>query len=348
LELKERKEFKLEPLDLGVVEHKVLDGLLKKLKAEKKDFATVERGELLKFLRGVIAELIGMDSFIANFIHRSRYNTFIVGSASEVLEDCVLAIGEMVRAGIFRPEWSEISFGKGKELGEYKIGLSGGRVLALGGKIDRLDVAEVGGDKIAAVFDYKKRRDIPFGWTRFYYGLDMQLPIYLLAVRNASAAQYKVKDAAGAFYMPVEVSPKMGTFDELSTKEEDFDYKARGLFNGQFFKQLDSQARSGWNKFYNFRIIKEGDQYGNYSISGALRPGDFEKVLRFAEAKAIDLAEEIVSGKIDVKPYRLNTKSPCSYCKYKAVCRFDWQINDYNPLASQRKNEVLEKIGTKR
>ncbi|GAF82132.1 unnamed protein product, partial [marine sediment metagenome] len=28
---------------------------------------------------------------------------------------------------------------------------------------------------------------------------------------------------------------------------------------------------------------------------------------------------------------------------YKSLCRFDWQINDYNFLESLRKPEVLEK-----
>jgi ATP-dependent helicase/nuclease subunit B len=40
----------------------------------------------------------------------------------------------------------------------------------------------------------------------------------------------------------------------------------------------------------------------------------------------------------------LNQKSPCSYCKYKSVCRFDWQINEYNFLESLNKLKVLEKI----
>ena len=169
----------------------------------------------------------------------------------------------------------------------------------------------------------------------------MQLPIYMLAVRNASNPQCKVQNVAGAFYMPVEVAPTRATLEELSEKTESFAYKAKGIFNGKFFQQLDS---SNSNKFYNFFVTKKGDQYGYDNISGALKPADFEKVLKFTKRKIVQLAEEILSGGIDVKPYRLSGKSPCSYCKYKSVCRFDWQINDYNFLESLRKAKVLEKM----
>jgi ATP-dependent helicase/nuclease subunit B len=75
-----------------------------------------------------------------------------------------------------------------------------------------------------------------------------------------------------------------------------------------------------------------------------LRPSDFEKVLKFTEGKIVELAGEILSGRIDVWPYRLGTESPCSFCKYKSVCRFDWQINDYNPLESLRKLAALNEM----
>jgi ATP-dependent helicase/nuclease subunit B len=48
LELKERREFKFEPLDLGVFYHCVLDSLLKRLNAEKRDFATIQDEELIR------------------------------------------------------------------------------------------------------------------------------------------------------------------------------------------------------------------------------------------------------------------------------------------------------------
>jgi ATP-dependent helicase/nuclease subunit B len=171
----------------------------------------------------------------------------------------------------------------------------------------------------------------------------MQLPIYLLAVRNATGS--KTKNPAGAFYMPVETVTGQATLDELSMKSERFEYKARGILNGEYYLQLDAAANSGWDKFYNFRISSKDGQYGDYARSGALKPGDFDKVLEFTERKIIELAEEILSGKIQVRPYRLGTGSPCGYCKYKPVCRFDWQINDYNLLESLRKPQVLEKIG---
>jgi ATP-dependent helicase/nuclease subunit B len=271
LELEERREFKFEPLDVGILYHRVLDRLLKRLSAEAKDFASVDDAQLLKLLREQIAELVQTDSFISKFTRHSAHNAFIIHSAGEVLEDCVRAIAQMVRAGSFRPSRSEVAFGEVKgtvdSLGEYSIGLSHGRVLSLYGKIDRLDTADINGRVVTIVFDYK-RRDKSFNWSQFYHGLDMQLPIYMLAVRNASDTQ---ADVVGAFYMPVEVTPKQTTLDELSSTAESFGYKAKGLFNGEFALHLDRNA-SRDSSFYNFYVTKDGGPYGSYDNRGALKP----------------------------------------------------------------------------
>jgi ATP-dependent helicase/nuclease subunit B len=346
LELKERQEFKFEPLDLGSFYHRVLDALLKRLNKEGKDFASTDDDELIKLLREEIEKLTKKDSFISNYVGRRGYNEFVINSAGKVLEDCVMAIAQMVRAGSFRPKLSEVSFGKPRNLreslGNYELELPDGRVLSLDGKIDRLDFADVGGEKITLVFDYK-RRDTSFSWSEFYHGLDMQLPIYMLAVRNA--ADSDTKNVAGAFYIPIEVRPKKTTLGELSDSSDSFNHKAKGIFDGRFYRQLDNHIDSGWSRFYNFRITAKDQQYGNYVNSGAMKPGDYETLLHFAEERLIQLAQEIVSGKINVSPYRLGQVSPCSYCKYKPICRFDWQINDYNFLKSLSKSRVLEKAG---
>ncbi|MHC4327313.1 MAG: PD-(D/E)XK nuclease family protein [Planctomycetota bacterium] len=346
LGLKERDEFKFEPLDLGRFYHRVLDALLKRLNAEATDFAVVDNKELVRLLGEGIEKLIKEDSFISNFVNRRGYNEFIMNSAGESLEDCVLAISQMVRAGSFRPRLSEVSFGQVKDardtLGECEFALGGNRVLSLDGKIDRLDVADVDGEETAVVFDYK-RRDTSFGWSKFYQGLDMQLPIYMLAIRNAAGPP--TRNVAGAFYMPVEAGPARTTLADLSKKTESFDYKAKGIFNGRFFGQLDRTAESGWSRFYSFRLTAKDQQYGNYAISGVLKPNDFEGLLQFAGQKIVQLTEQIASGEINARPYRLNQTSPCSYCKYKSVCRFDWQINDYNFLEPLNKPQVLERMG---
>jgi ATP-dependent helicase/nuclease subunit B len=161
----------------------------------------------------------------------------------------------------------------------------------------------------------------------------------MLAVRNA--ADSEIKNVAGAFYMPVEVSPEKTTLDEIPKKTEKFAYKAHGIFNGELFHHLDN---SDSNRFYNFFVTKKGDQYGKKNISGALEPADFEKVLKYAEKMIIESMGKILSGCIDVRPYRLSGKSPCSYCKFNSVCRFDWQINDYKHLITLGKTKVLNKM----
>ena len=57
LDLTPRREFKMEPLDLGRFYHEVLDSLQKRLSAEREDFASVKEDRLVQLLDEQIAKL---------------------------------------------------------------------------------------------------------------------------------------------------------------------------------------------------------------------------------------------------------------------------------------------------
>jgi ATP-dependent helicase/nuclease subunit B len=56
------------------------------------------------------------------------------------------------------------------------------------------------------------------------------------------------------------------------------------------------------------------------------------------------LADELLDGKIEVKPYRLRKFMPCSYCGYKPVCRYEIETQLPRSLESVDKGEVLKRV----
>jgi ATP-dependent helicase/nuclease subunit B len=347
LDLKPRREFKLEPLDLGLFYHRVLDSLHKHLTAEHESFASVSEDRLLQLLREQIARLVEHDPFISNFLGRSSHNAYVIHSAGETLEDCVLDLARMARAGAFRQLLSEVAFGHvpdaSSRLGEFKLPLPDGRTLVLNGKIDRLDIAEVDGRRAALIFDYKRTKAATtFSWSQFYHGLNVQLPLYLLALSQAAGAP--VDEVAGAFCLPIERLPESASLDELAQKANRLGRKAKGFFNGDYAVSLDPDAGARWSQFYNFAVTSKDGPYGYYGSSGAVKPADFARLLETTRSKIISLATDIITGRIGVRPYRLGTQVACSHCDFKAVCRFDWQINDYNFLRPVSKDDLVKEL----
>ena len=317
----------------------------KRLAAEGQSFATADDEQLVALVREQTEVFATQNAFIAKFRARSLHNAFIIANAGEVLEACVLEIAQMTRAGAFVPLLSEAAFGDGPEednsLGCFELALPNGGTLSMRGKIDRLDVTEIDGRHVALVFDYKRSEAaIAFSWPHFYHGLNVQLPLYLLALAEIPAAP--VDAVAGAFCLPIEQAPSSTSFDELAEQADKFGRKAKGLFDGTYASALDPQAGSRWSQYYNFAVTSKDGAYGYYGTSGALRPKDFHCVLEFTKDKIIALAGDIMAGRVEVWPYRLGTEVPCSYCDYRAVCRFDWQVNDYHFLDAKGKSDVCE------
>ncbi len=349
LDLKPRREFKLEPLDLGRFYHSALDSLQKRLGEEKENLADINNDRVLRVLREQVAELAAKDSFLAQFVRRSAHNAFIIESAGRILEECTLGICQMVRAGSFRPYLSEVEFGRPQNvagrLGRFELPLPDGRVLSLDGKIDRLDVAQIDGRNVALILDYKRSRSgASFDWGGFYHGLDVQLAIYMLAVHHCGAGI--ADDVAGALCVPIETTPASATLAELVSEEKSrrFPYKAGGIINGVYWQHLDVNAVKD-SAFYNFYVTAKDQQpYGNYGRTNILKPAHFARLLDWARDNLIRLGMEIVSGKIEARPYHRGSERGCAFCDYMGVCHFDWQINDYNFLRPAGKSDLIERL----
>ena len=338
LRLDKRKLLRFEPMDIGIFYHAVLEMMFKSLHVQQKDWADASEAELVSLCEKTIAAFLENDVQIANFIRRNAHHRYIIEAAGQTLKDFVITLREFRKASLFKQTAAELEFGPDKDI-QLTIKRGPRPFISFRGKIDRLDIADIDGQTAGVVFDFK-RTSRSANFAKMLYGLDLQLPVYLLAIREKRGLTPLIP--VGAFYLPIEGGVESKPLSQLGQEGTTLN-KAKGLFDGRFTDSLDTAAGGGWNRYYNFFISKDGP-YGNYASSGALKPEDFDALLKYTVECVKKLVEQLADGKIDITPYRLGTGSPCSWCDYRSLCRFDWQVNEYNILESCDKEEALEKM----
>lgn len=82
--------------------------------------------------------------------------------------------------------------------------------------------------------------------------------------------------------------------------------------------------------------------------SNAIKKEQFLDLQNYIHTTIKQIAKEILSGNIDLKPYySIKKKStPCEYCKYHDICQFDTACrgNEYQYIPNQDKETILAKI----
>jgi len=336
LGLERRQLLRFEPMDVGTFYHDVLEAIFKALKQRDADWGDLSVAELVALCDEQSEKVLTGNTLLVNFMRKRAHHRYIIESAREVLRLFVPMLGQLSRASRFKQTEAELKFGP-SEGTKIVIPLDDERAVQLAGRIDRLDVAEINGQRAAVVFDYKSGgKSVDF--AGMLYGLDLQLPVYLLAMAHQNMTP------AGAFFLPINSGTSSASLSDLDAIEAGFN-KAKGLFDGSFFDTIDTEtAPSGWSGYYNFYVNKEGQPYSFYNSSGALKPDDFQALLDYTEQRIKKLMTDLAAGCISITPYRIGTSSPCSWCDYRPLCRFDWQINDYNILESCNKEKAIEKM----
>jgi ATP-dependent helicase/nuclease subunit B len=188
LKLRQAIPKSMDLLMQGRIIHKVLEEYFKR--TQKKDIAGIFDDTFNKETRGMVT---GFEELKAR---NEMLNTLLAFESME----------KESNLPTFKPSMFEAKFGD-DEYETLKIGDVEKGGIEISGKIDRVDVSEVNGEKVGIIIDYK------YGQTEFRLaeleeGLDLQLPIYILALRDV----FRVIPIAAEFYA-LKTSKKTGIYN---------------------------------------------------------------------------------------------------------------------------------------
>jgi ATP-dependent helicase/nuclease subunit B len=164
----------------------------------------------------------------------------------------------------------------------------------------------------------------------------------MLAAAGRTVDKFGSLIPLGGFYIPIQAFSKSSELEDIEKVSQKIYRKPKGIFNGEFYKFIDAGTESKSSPFYSFRFTQKDGQFGYYESSSLLHQEDFEKLLSIVKNKLKELGLRIVSGTIDIKPYKCIKQIPCTNCVYKQICRFDRQINDYAEIKNISKTEFFQ------
>jgi len=335
-----RVEPALNSMDLGNLYHQVLESLVKRQIAAKEGWNPTKRPspqDIRAAAEHAGAELRG------SLLLSSAQNRQLLGRAQQRLDEVLLHLHTAGAEGSLLPLAAEVVFGdREASLAPLLLTTPKGRRVQLRGKIDRVDHVE--GSGAVVVFDYKTREQ-SLSLGAVYHGLTLQLLAYLLVLEaNGQTLTGQPVEGVAAFYVTIlrDLQSVLHPSKSLQPESPDFALREvqRGLFHFEHRLTLDRNlGDNSASQIIKFRMKKDGEPYA--SGCDHAMPDDFRQIVKYVGDKLAQLSDEIMDGVIDVLPYRIGTRTPCSNCDYRAVCRFDPSMDRYKNIPALNRDQAI-------
>lgn len=350
LALKEREEYKLKAPDLGQFFHAALENSYHVIRAEGLCLAQTDDAKLGSLVDGVVDQLIPQ---LQNelLLSTSRYR-YLTRKLKRTVLRAVRVLREHERRGTFQPVGLEISFGNEGQLPGLQLKLADGTVVILQGRIDRVDSALGEDGYYLRVIDFKSGTPT-LSLLEIFYGLKLQLIAYLdIVLRYAPRLIEAEAKPGGILYFKIR-DPFVTGEGPLEQNEIEMRIMRNLKMNGYLLKdpevvRLMDQEINGHSELIPAAMKKDGEFYKNSNQLFSLE--EFKQLREHVERVLIEIGEEIISGNVAISPYRYKGKSPCQYCIYHPICRFDPGISgqEYRDLPQREHGEIWYEIGALR
>lgn len=342
LQIQEREEYEIRSLDIGNVFHKTIELYSREMTSRGYDWQTITDDQRETFTEECVnqaVELCDQDVF-----YSSARNKYIIEMVTRIAKRTTWALTEHIQRGQFEPQGFELSFKDYHNLSIGNISLEQGASMTLNGTIDRMDVYEDEDNVYLKIIDYKSG-NTSFDIVDLYYGLQIQLVVYLNGAMEIAARENKDKKVipAGIFYYNIKDPMILSDGQEEPTallKE----LKMNGIANSaeeilDYFESEDSE------RFVSIPVatLKNGGLSKQSKIADT---NQFAEMGQFVKKKIKQLGNQMMAGNIDIKPYALGNKTACDFCEYHSVCSFDKRnkFNQFRKLKSYHKDDIWTKI----
>lgn len=320
LQAKERTQYLLQMPDIGNLFHLALESYMKKVTVRQLDIVTIDEETNHEVMEEAILEVLHLDKM--SIFYSSHRNQYLIKKLTRILKRTVWAIRKQLNKGAFRPAKMEYRFDYERfPLESLSIQVDDTHALRLRGVVDRIDEYDDENGHYFSVIDYKSsNRSIDLVLAA--NGIQIQLFIYLKAVREIKEKEYKGKNVlpSGMFYY--HIHDPLLEVDKKDIEEEEHieafrlnglvleDDKVIELFDKEFVKSSSVVP-----------VTRTKDGYAKRSKTISFE--DLKTLQQRIDESASETAKGIYQVRSNIIPYTYKDRTSCEFCSYRSICRFD-------------------------
>lgn len=326
LELSKQEEYVFDALDFGSVCHGVMERFFRLLKKENLTLSALSDRQIDEILSDAFDQYA--KEYRETIFFSDARNEYRITQMKHAVARSIRTMRYQLEKGKFVPE-----------LFEQNFRLPGDMPLI--GKIDRVDFAKEDGRVYVKVIDYKTGVK-KFSLEEFYYGLSLQLPVYMNAAISIAAKEYAGMEVKPASMLLYRIQNPFVDEKELEGKEpgkepegndtEEIEAHIRkqmrplGLTveDDNVIQLLDAAFLTDSDVL---QVSKKKD--GTFkSTSQTLPEEEFSLVLSYATVLVNKLMEQMMEGDVAIRPVHVEKEAydSCSFCDYRSVCGMDAKI----------------------
>ena len=334
LKARPRQLYQLRTPDLGNLFHQVLEQFAATLKKDGISWQTLTQEETERRMDAAVDEAaphLGNEILLD-----SAANRYLIKRLKRISRRAGWTLVRHIQSGMFEPAGYEVGFGPHEALPPIVIGMSDGSKLILRGKIDRVDLLDAEGNKFVKIIDYKSGTKA-FDFQDIYYGLQLQLLLYLDAyLKNHGTESYR---PGGVFYFRI-TDPTQTVTEEMSAEEIEHLLYSKMQMSGLvlenetvikamdevFVDPVSGGMRLGASDIIPLKYTKKGTPTASSLLA---TEEEYNALMAFTAKRAATIGESMKAGIITPAPYRKQNSTPCDYCVFSSICRYEYKDRPY-------------------
>ncbi|NRX51780.1 ATP-dependent helicase/nuclease subunit B [Clostridium beijerinckii] len=345
LKAKNRKVYEFTPPDLGSFVHEMLDSFTNKVREDGILWSDLSNEKCKEIISSLIdKKLMDESNSILNSTKKFKY---LAQRFKRVISKSVSVIASQIGKGEFEVFKTEFDFGSYSSGEAITLNLNDNEKVYLQGRIDRIDKLDLDGETYIRIIDYKTGAK-KFDLNELYYGLQMQLLVYLDAlIKNSKYILDKQVKPGAILYFKIDdpiIKSKKEMTDEEVEKEVLSALKMKGLVlkDARVVKAMDKDIEG-----YSLVIPASFKADGSFkATSDVVTEEEFRILREYVNRKMIEICEEMLSGDIKIQPTKNSNIAHCEYCDFSSICQFDTEIKDnkYKIIINKSTNDIWNNI----
>ncbi len=352
LELRERKIFEVKVSDIGSIYHSAIE-IFSKAVNENDEWKTISDEKRKELVKESVSRAIEESEVGA--LNDNARNKYMIERVENMTDKTTKVLCSQLKSGSFKPEYFEFRFSPNEGSKSMCMQLDDTINMNLRGIIDRVDVyrecdeAESVKKVYIKVIDYKSGQK-DFNIDEVFDGRQLQLSMYMRAMEDVERQSYpkaEIIPSAELYYNIqdpyIEKYNDDGIDDSESRRGQE--YRMVGLVNNdeEVLSLIDENiTETGSSEVIKVSRLKNG----TIKVPKGTSTKGFEALGEFITTKATKLGQDIINGNVDIRPFKSGQKTPCDYCEFASICRFDMKMSgyEYRDIIKQKSEDIWKEI----